>query len=772
MFSYKSLVVLTIVCFTGCQTPLVDNPTISSVLESFPTTQKFQPEDQVEDSSSIEETLVETLEEAQTSGELKESVDLSPSKTDQPLTNPSATSGYFPLVPIYSNAEGPPEPAIPPHSFADSPKETPPTSDSIAIASYATSEVVQDLEDTAVGDTAVGDTAGDTGLEDTTGDTNQEFSEPNRDVPTAEPVRVQLSDSELPTPEPTQDAEVIYGDEFPTATEVVTEAYMDISLEEAVRLGLQNSKVIRDLGGTVLRNPDALASAYDPSITHSNPLLGEEAALSEFDAILNTSAIFENNDREVNNQFLGTNGVIQQDLGNLQFGITKRAATGGQFSIRTVSDYDNNNSIGNQFGNPSSSWQTFVEGELRQPLLRGNTASVNRITGPGAGAGEFNGIAIAKTRTNISVSEFKISVRNLVSDIENAYWDLYFAYRDLEAKKAARDNALQSWRRIKALGNEKKIGGEADKEGQAREQYFRFEAAVQDAMYGRPGDGTSSNNGSTPGTFRPVSGLKVAERRLRFLVGLELTDETPIRPIDEPVVVPTNYDRDSCLDIAFANRSELKRQLEQLRQIELQMLASKNALLPQLDFIGRYRFRGFGSDLIGDSSIPNDSALNDLTDGDHQEWQLGMELNIPLGFRREFAAIRNIEQRMLREKGILNEQKRQISADIGNALDNVKRAYLFHVLQHNRLIGALDQLQAVTITNEQKKAPLNLVLEAQRRVLDAQTELYRAKVEFALAKRNVEFEKGTLLPSMNVRFSDKEKLLDSNFCCFPDLEQQ
>ena len=291
-------------------------------------------------------------------------------------------------------------------------------------------------------------------------------------------------------------------------------------------------------------------------------------------------------------------------------------------------------------------------------------------------------------------------------------------------------------------------------------------------MYGRPGDGTSSNNGSTPGTFRPVSGLKVAERRLRFLVGLELTDDTPIRPIDEPVVVPTTYDRDSCLDIAFANRSELKRQLEQLRQIELQMLASKNALLPQLDFIGRYRFRGFGSDLIGDSSIPNDSAFADLTDADHQEWQVGMELNIPLGFRREFAAIRNIEQRMLREKGILNEQKRQISADIGNALDNVKRAYLFHVLQHNRLIGALDQLQAVTITNEQKKAPLNLVLEAQRRVLDAQTELYRAKVEFALAKRNVEFEKGTLLPSMNVRFSDKENLLDSNFCCFPDLEQQ
>ena len=541
-------------------------------------------------------------------------------------------------------------------------------------------------------------------------------------------------------------------------------SYLDMSLEEAIRSGLRNSKVIRDLGGTILRNPSALASAYDPSITHSSPIFGEAAALSEFDAVVNSSAFFERNDRDVNNQFLGTNGAIQQDLGNLLLGVTKRMATGGTASFRSVSDFDDNNSIGNRFGNPSSSWQAFVEGEIRQPLLRGGQVDVNRIAGPGAATGEFNGIEIAKTRTNVSVSEFKLSVRNLVSDIENAYWDLYFAYRDLEAKKAARDNALLSWRRIKALGNAKKVGGEADKEGQAREQYFRFEAEVQDATYGRPGDGTRTNNGTTAGTFRPVSGLRVAERRLRNLVGLPLGDQTIIRPIDEPAVAPSAYDLNACLGVAFETRSELKRQTELIRQAELQMIAAKNTLLPQLDIVGRYRFRGFGRNLIGDSSIENDSAAEDLFGGDHQEWQVGMEVNAPLGYRREHAAIRNIEQRLLREKQILTEQKRQISVDIENAIDNVRRSYLFHALQYNRLVGARDQLEAVKITNKQKKAPLNLVLEAQRRVLDAQTSLYRAKVEFALAERTVEFEKGTLLSSMNIQFSDRENLLESNFC--------
>ena len=775
MFGKKSLIILAIACFSGCQARLGDTPTIPAVLDALPAEQRVKPLDGAVATSPVKKTITDS-----TFGGSKKSVALA--KIGQPTANHSTTSREFLLKPNHLTTKVAPQPVISPDTFKGSleePQSIVPnnfSSDGVEPACFTASETGQGFQGSTtrntsreiIGKTNVGSAPDPDklNLSDSTLPNPPKNTQPveltvkDPSRKNTQPVELTLKD---PSPNQIQPVELTLEDHSQSDVTVEDEAYIDMTIEQAVRIGLQNSKVIRDLGGTVLRNPEALASAYDPSITHSNPLFGEEAALSEFDAILNSSAFFENNDRELNNQFLGTNGIVQQDLGNLQFGITKRVATGGVISLRSVSDYDNNNSVGNRFGTPSSSWQTFVEGEMRQPLLRGSNVNVNRIAGPGAGAGEFNGIAIAKSRTNISVSEFKISVRNLVSDIENAYWDLYFAYRDLEAKKAARDNALQSWRRIKALGNEKKIGGEADKEGQAREQYFRFEAEVQDAIYGRPDSGTSSNNGSTAGTFRPVSGLKVAERRFRFLVGLSMSDDNRIRPVDEPVVAPTTYDRDSCLKTAFANRSELKRQLEQIRQVELQMIAAENALLPQLDLVGRYRFRGFGSDLIGDSSIPNDSASADLFNGDFQEWQLGMEVNIPLGSRREFAAIRNIEQRLLRERSVLNEQKRQITADIGNALDNVHRAYLFHALQHNRLIGALDQLHAVKITNEQKKAPLNLVLEAQRRVLDAQTELYRAKVEFALARRSVEFEKGTLLPSMNVRFSDTESLLESDF---------
>ena len=111
---------------------------------------------------------------------------------------------------------------------------------------------------------------------------------------------------------------------------------------------------------------------------------------------------------------------------------------------------------------------------------------------------------IARVNTDISLAEFELGVRNLISNVENAYWDLYFAYRDLHAKIVARDSALETWRQIHALYVTGRRGGEADKEAQARDQYYYFQAEVEDALTGRLFDGTRTNNGSSGGTFRAI----------------------------------------------------------------------------------------------------------------------------------------------------------------------------------------------------------------------------------------------------------------------------
>ena len=123
-------------------------------------------------------------------------------------------------------------------------------------------------------------------------------------------------------------------------------------------------------------------------------------------------------------------------------------------------------------------------------------------------------------------------------------------------------------------------------------------------------------------------------------------------------------------------------------------------------------------------------------------------------FAKRILQFKTSTRNWTREKQILHEQRRQIVNDLSDAVQDLKRSFTVYELQYNRLQGALDQLKAVEKTNALKKAPINLVLEAQRRVLDAQTQLFRSKIEYVLALRNVHLEKGTLLENKQIVFSD------------------
>ena len=301
-----------------------------------------------------------------------------------------------------------------------------------------------------------------------------------------------------------------------------TPQYWDVSLEEAIQLALANSRVLRDLGGAVVRSPATTRTSFDPSVAETDPRTGVEAALSAFDVQFLMSSFWEKNDRAPNNQFFGGGTrILLQDAAVFQAAITKRAATGTQFTIRHNVDYDANNAPGNLF---ASAWNTNIEAEIRHPLLQGGGVEFNRIAGPLATPGVYNGVLVARINTDVALTDFEIAVRDLVSNVENAYWDLYYGYRVLDAKVKARDAGLDTWRKIYALYEVKRRGGEADKEAQARSQYFAFQQDVQNALSGEPIDETRNWNGLPSGAFRATGGVLMAERRLRLLMGLPPTD--------------------------------------------------------------------------------------------------------------------------------------------------------------------------------------------------------------------------------------------------------
>jgi hypothetical protein len=525
------------------------------------------------------------------------------------------------------------------------------------------------------------------------------------------------------------------------------EDFQSLTLQDAIQIALANSRVMRDVGGAVLRSPTAITSVNDPAIVFSDPRYGEEAALSEFDAVLTSSAFFEKNDRRLNNRFFGNQGLFEQDLQNYGLALTKRSATGGRYIVRNSTIYDSNNQLSNAIGR--SSWEQIMESEFRQPLMQGAGTRFNRIAGPGASPGQINGVLIARIRTDISLAEFNRAVRDLIADVENTYWDLYYSYRDLEAKIDARDIALLTARKLESQTATQGVADAA----QAKEQYYRFESDVIDAIHGRVIDGTRTHNGSAGGSFRSTGGLRVTERRLRLLLGFPISDGRLLRPSDEPTQAPIACDWYFSSAEAINSREEIRRQKWIVKQKEMELIANRNFLLPQLDVIGRYRFRGFGKDLLAYDDQSN--AIGNLLDGNYQEWQAGVEYAMPIGFRKAHAAVRQSQLLLHREMDILREQERLALYGLSNAMNEMQRAYDTMQLQERRLEEILRQLQSLQARWESGQDPaLDVLLETHRRLLDARIRYHQTRIEYALAIRNVHYEKGSLLDYNNVTLSE------------------
>ena len=524
-------------------------------------------------------------------------------------------------------------------------------------------------------------------------------------------------------------------------------AYHDITLQETIRTALSNATVLRGLGGTVLRAPGSVGTEQSIAIGQNDPQFSTEAALAAFDAQFYALGKWQNNDRRFNNRFFGGGAnAFKQDTHDYVFQISKRTATGAEFAVRSVTDYDANNATGNLL---PSAWQTQLHAEVRQPLLQGGGLTFNRIAGPGAQPGQYNGYLIAKVNNDISGAEFDQKTRDFISDITNAYWDLYFAYRDLDAKRDALERSRLTWKSYQAQKSNNRMAG--TNEALAREQFFRFESEYQDALAGKLSQRTQVNNASSGGAFAGVNGVFAAERRLRLLIGLPINDSVVLRPSEEPTRAPIVFDWPSIALEATSVRSELQQQRLLVKRRELELLAAKNFLMPSLDLVGIYRFRGLDKQLAG-----NNSAINDLASLDLQELEGSLELKLPIGFRRGHLAVRQAKFMLMRDQAILQEQERQILHDLSAAIADADRAYSQMESNLNRFLAASDAFAALE-ANRREGMPINLeqLLDAQRRVSEAQSKYHAAAVEYTIAIKNVHFEKGSLL-SMTSLFIAEE----------------
>ena len=559
-------------------------------------------------------------------------------------------------------------------------------------------------------------------------------------------------DSQSATPDYSHFEPRVIGKTLPTE-------FWNLTLGEAIEIGLSNTKIIRSLGGQILRNPDSANSVFQPALTATDPIRGIDASLSSFDAQLQSNVSLQKNDDVFNNQAIGGGAnEVKQSLFGFDSQISKIGATGTQYTIRSLTQHDGNNSPGVLFNH---SWQTFLEAGVRQPLLQGRGLDFNRIAGPNGQPGiRFsNGVVIAQLDTQISVSAFEQGIQDFVLELTNTYWQLYLAYRNYETTLQARDIAYKTWRTIEARFDNELPGGEADKEAQARERLFLFERDLTLSLGGTQASGQ-------PGVYQ-------LEANLRRLMGISNAEGNFIRPVEEPFEGKVLYDWSNLVNDALNQRIELRQQKIRVQRREMELYAAKNFLRPRLDAIATSRVNGFGDDLAFGENIgaPNqrfNSAAKDFFSGNHIEWEFGLQLNAPIGLRREYAAKKNAEITLRREMAVLRDQEHEVLYSLGNAYRQVSTQYEAMKEIYNRMVASTQTLEARTVAFEADQTSAEFLLDAQQTKAQAENDYHRARIEYALARNQLLVETGSFLQNFGVNIRSED---ESNYQASAVIEQ-
>jgi outer membrane protein len=400
-----------------------------------------------------------------------------------------------------------------------------------------------------------------------------------------------------------------------------------------------------------------------------------------------------------------------------------------------------------------------------QPLMRNFSIDLNRRL-----------IQIAKKTVDLSDSQFRQRVIEIINQVQRAYWDLVFAIRNEKIAREAVDLAqtqLENNRKMVEAGTLAPI------------ELRSAEAAVE----ARKGN-----------VILALQGITTAENTLKGLLLKDSNDKmwtSVVAPTDEPQFGKIAFNLEESTRLAMKNRPELDQLRIQTEQKNIDIKFYKNQLKPQVDLVGIYGDTGLAgapsaliqpggfSDVTSGLITNLNSALNVLalptfnptppaattlgggvpdrfTGGygqalrnlfgqDFRNWQVGVRLSFPW---RNRAAEGNYG-RSLAEARQLDARQRQlvqsVQIDVRNALQAVDAArQRFEAATAGRL-AAFAQLQG---EEEKFRAGLStnfLVLQRQNDLTVAQGTELQALTDYNKALADLQRVTGMTLVSNNVQ---------------------
>ncbi len=396
--------------------------------------------------------------------------------------------------------------------------------------------------------------------------------------------------------------------------------------------------------------------------------------------------------------------------------------TGGNYLI----EFDNSRTVTSSTASTlTPQYSNTLSFSFTQPLMRNFSIDANR-----------RAIQVGKKSLDLSDSQFRQTVINIINSVQRAYWDMVFA---IDAEKIARDNVRLARQQLE--NNQKMVEAGTLAPIELRSTEAQLE----------------QNKGNV---IVALQGITTAENVLKGLVLKDPNDKmwnAVLIPADKPDLTQVIFNLQEASALALKNRPELDQLRLQSEQKDIDIKYYKNQLKPQLNFVGSYRNDGLaGTPGIGREVNPQfiggyGQSLKNLFGQDFRTYQVGVSISFPW---RNRAAEANYG-RTLAEAKQLDARQRQMVQDVQievrNALQAVEAARMRFEAARAGVIAADAQFKG---EQERFRAGLSqnfLVLQRQTDFAVARSNELRALTDYKKAIADLQRVTGMTLVSNNVQ---------------------
>ena len=477
---------------------------------------------------------------------------------------------------------------------------------------------------------------------------------------------------------------------------------------------------------TLVSNLAIEVEGFNSKVKAENVIDGE----SKFDATFEINLSEEEEVRQQSNAF--SSPVKSRNKShNWDFSLTQKLVTGADYKLSFTNDRNKTNSVTAGL-NPS--YFTEMVFSLTQPLLKNFGIDLTK-----------RNIYIANNEVNISDYVFEDKVIDIISDVENVYWDLVFSIEDLAVKKKSLERARNLERQVKA---QVAVGTMAEIETLQAQS----EVASRDESLLVAQDLIQDN-----------------EDILKNILNIDYGSEEGLKaiyPSDRPEMVADEINLYQAIKDTLLNRPDYLGKKKELENKNILVKFRENQLYPTVDLFGTMGLNGLSGDAItvnsgtfqGRSKYGGDygTALSDSLTGKFYNWEVGLKLSYPLGNRSAKAQLS--ASRLEKAQLILSikDLEKSIIVEVREAVRQLKTD-----LKRINATRIARKLAEEKLKAEEKKFEVGLstsfsVLEFQEDLAEEQSNEIKALIDFKKSKIRLRQVMATTLKENDIKLKSKE----------------